>query len=473
MLGMSNSIPLTSLCRLDPAALVPSANTLAASGRQFETTMKPNDDYYPKNGRVVLHIDMNAFYCSVHEAVEPEKYKGKPSAVAGSVELRKGIVVTSSYAARAKGVRTGMQVRQALKLCPDLELIRPNFELYRQFSKRFMKIAYSYSPLVETMSIDECFVDITGSKQFGTPLEIASTIQSRIRDELGLPCSVGVAPNKLLAKMASDMKKPNGLTVLRLRDVPSMLWGKPCSHLYGIGGRTGDKLAKLNIQTIGELAKADEALLKREFGVVGAWMKQAASGVDHSPVQAEHEPSKSIGHTTTLPQDVKETADAQRVFLNLADQVARRLRRQGLVASTVQITIRNPEMKTITRSLTLEVPSENMDDFYRTACSLYERNWTKGKPVRLLGITLQNLQPKDEAAIQLDLLTFEQQPKKEQLNKAMDRIRDKYGEDAILSAGMLGDDPSALIRNHKLRGTSLQMDHLKPGANDDKHPFEE
>ncbi|WP_409345766.1 DNA polymerase IV [Paenibacillus sp. MBLB4367] len=434
--------------------------------------MKPNNDFYPKNGRVILHIDMNAFYCSVHEAVEPDKYKNKPIAVAGSVELRKGIVVTSSYAARAKGVRTGMQVRQALKVCPELELIRPNFELYRQFSRRFMKICYSYSPLVETMSIDECFVDITGSKQFGTPLDIASAIQTRIRDELQLPCSVGVAPNKLLAKMASDMKKPNGLTVLRLRDVPELLWGKPCVQLYGIGGRTGDKLTKLNIRTIGELAKADETLLKREFGVVGAWLKQAASGIDHSPVQAEQEASKSIGHTTTLPQDVRDTADAQRVFLNLSDQVARRLRRQGLVASTVQITIRDPEMKTITRSLTLEVPSENMEDFYRTACSLYAKHWSKGKPARLLGITLQNLQPKEEAAIQLDLMTFEHQPKKEQLNKAMDRIRDKYGEDAILTAGMLGDDPSALIRNHKLRGTSLQMDHLKPGSKDDKHPLE-
>ncbi|WP_248924910.1 DNA polymerase IV [Paenibacillus hamazuiensis] len=423
--------------------------------------MKPVSDSYPKSGRVILHIDMNAFYCSVHEAVEPEKYKGKAIAVSGSVEQRKGIIVTCSYAARGKGVRTGMQVREALKLCPGLILIKPDFELYRQFSRRFMKIAYDYSPLVETMSIDECYVDITGSKQFGTPLEIAQTIQTRVREELGLPCSIGVAPNKLLAKMASDMKKPNGLTVLRKRDVPAILWDKPCSHLFGIGKKTADKLARMRIHTLGQLAGADETKLVEAFGVLGHWLKQAANGEDHSPVNPEHEQSKSIGHTTTLPYNYTEWDDVQRVFLNLADQVARRLRRQKLVAETVQITIRDPDMKTITRSVTLERPTEQMDDIYKQACALFKRHWQLPKPVRLLGITLQNLQAKEEAAIQLDLFSYEKEPVKERLTQAMDAIRDKFGEHAILTAGMLGDDPSTLIRDHRARGTSLQMDHLK------------
>jgi DNA polymerase IV len=418
-------------------------------------------DYYPKSGRVILHIDMNAFYCSCHEAVEPDKYKGKPLAVAGSVELRHGIVVTSSYAARSRGVKTGMQVREALKLCPDLMLLEPDFDLYRQFSKQFMKIAHSYSPLVEAMSIDECFIDITGSKQFGTPLDISGEIQRRIADELGLPCSIGVAPNKLLAKMGSDMKKPNGITVLRKRDVPKLLWNKPCANLYGIGNRTAERLSRLNIRTLGELAASDEFFLVKEFGVLGSWLKRAANGIDDSPVNPIREASKSIGHTTTLPFNFTEEDDIRRVFLNLADQVARRLRKQQLFAATVQITIRDPSMKTITRSITLQSPTETADDVFREACGLFRKHWTLGKPVRLLGITLQNLKPKSETALQLDLFDYQEQPRKDKLNRTMDMLRDKFGEDAILTAGMLGNDPSTLIRNHKARGTSLQMDHLR------------
>jgi DNA polymerase-4 len=240
-----------------------------------------------------------------------------------------------------------------------------------------------------------------------------------------------------------------------------VLWNKPCAYLYGIGDRTAEKLSKLNIQTIGQLAQSDELFLKKEFGVVGQWLKQAANGIDPSPVNPHQEPSKSIGHTTTLPRDITDISDVHRVFLNVADQVARRLRRQQLVAETVQITIRDPKMKNITRSSTLTVPTENMDEIYQAACKLFHKHWETGKPIRLLGITLQNLLDKANAALQLDLFAYEQQPKKAQLNEAMDRIRNKYGENAIVTAGMLGDDPSTLLRDHKVRGTSLQMDHMK------------
>lgn len=434
----------------------------AVSTQQFAPNMyKENNQAYPVNGRVILHIDMNAFYCSVHEAVEPELYGGKPTAVAGSVELRKGIIVTCSYAARARGIKTGMLVGQAQKKCPELILIRPNFDLYRQFSRAFMNIVYNYSPLVEAMSIDECYVDITGSKQFGTPLEIAGLIQQRIREELQLPCSIGVAPNKLLAKMASDMQKPNGLTVLRKRDVPQLLWQRPCADLYGIGRKTAEKLQRLNIHTLGQLAHTEEKLLREHFGVMGVILKHSAKGEDDSPVQPEREQSKSIGHTTTLPTNFTSLPDIRRVFLNLSDQVGRRLRKQQLLAQTVQITIRDPDMKTITRAAKLTAPTENREDIYSMSCKLFEEHWPSGNPVRLLGVTLQNLLDKSEAAVQLDLFDYEKQPAKEKLNKTLDALRDKFGESAILTAGMLGDDPSTLIRDHKARGTSLQMDHLK------------
>lgn len=275
-----------------------------------------------------------------------------------------------------------------------------------------MQIVYGYSPMVESMSIDECFVDITGSKQFGTPLDIANSIQSRIMQELKLPCSIGVAPNKLLAKMGSDMKKPNGITVLRLRDVPTVFWDKPCQYLYGIGKKTAEKLTRLGILTLGQLAIADEALLSKHFGVMGAHLKRSANGIDPSVVNPEQEQSKSIGHTTTLPRDYTDRIEIHRVLLNLADQVARRLRKQELMTSTIQITIRDPEMRTITRSLTLPTPTEHMDDIYRTSCQLYDHQWEDGNPVRLLGITLQNLIAKEESYVQLDLFDYEKQPRR-------------------------------------------------------------
>ncbi|MBP3961332.1 DNA polymerase IV [Paenibacillus lignilyticus] len=419
----------------------------------------PTDHQKPAaKNRIILHLDMNAFYCSVHEAEEPHLYKGKPTAVAGSVELRKGIIVTSSYAARKQGVRTGMTVREGMRRCPDLILIRPDFDLYRTYSRGFMSIARQYTPLVEAMSIDECYMDITGSSAFGEPLEIAHAIQDRIRTEWNLPCSIGVAPNKLLAKMASDMQKPNGFTVLRIRDVPKLLWDKPCDSLFGIGRKTADKLTKLNIRTIGQLAEADEAMLTKHFGVLGSWMKSASYGNDHSPVNAARERNKSVGHTTTLPNDVKDRTEVHRILLNLADQTGRRMRHQKMMASTVQIVIRKPDMTTVSRSITLPVPTDSAADIHKEACKLFYKHWPLGEPVRLLGITLQNLSLQDETAVQLDLFEYKEQPKKAALTKAMDMLRDKFGEDAVLTAGMLGDDPSALIRNKRIRGTSLQTD---------------
>lgn len=419
------------------------------------------DRYYPAAGRVILHVDMNAFYCSVHEAEEPELYRGKATAVAGSSEVRKGVIVTCSYTARRRGISTGMVVYQALKKCPDLIVIRPDFHLYRRYSKEFMKIAYSYTPLLEATSIDECYLDITGSRQFGTPLEIAESIQTRIRDELGMPCSIGIAPNKLLAKMASDLKKPNGISILRMRDVPQILWHRPCNEMFGIGKKTAEKLKKLGIETIGQLAKSDERMLTDVFGINGSWLKNSANGINHSAVQAEREANKSIGHTTTLPADISEMDDVRRVLLNISDQVARRLRKHEMLSQGIQITIRTPDMKTITRSRMMEVPTEDASIIYREACALFAKHWGGGKPVRMLGVTLQTLIPREESAIQLDLFEYEQKPKKENLIRIMDQLRDKFGENAVVTAGMLGDDPSVLLRNHKVRGTSLQKDNLQ------------
>jgi DNA polymerase-4 len=261
--------------------------------------------------------------------------------------------------------------------------------------------------------------------------------------------------------MASDMRNPYAITILRRREMPALLWNKPCQTLYGIGSRTADKLLRLNIRTIGELAVADERVLTERFGVYGAWMKQAANGLDDSPVEPLQEASKSIGHTTTLPADLTGREQYRRVLLNLADQTTRRLRNQRLVSSTVQVTIRDPDMRTITRAAGLGIPTDTMEDVYQVACRLMETHWKEGAPIRLLGITLQNLASKEDTPLQMDLFSYEEKPRRDRLVSAMDSLRNKYGEDAVLTAGMLGDDPSTLIRNKKIRGTSLQKDFLR------------
>jgi len=412
--------------------------------------------FYPTKGRVILHVDMNAFYCSVHAAHEPILYADKPTAVSGSVEKRKGIIITCSYEARSKKIKTGMTVKEALRYCPELILIPPDFSLYRTYSKRFIEIARQYTPIVEVVSIDECYMDITGSKLLGTPLDIAQSLQKQIKEQLNIPCSIGIAPNKLLAKMASDMKKPNGLTVLRLRDVKDKLWHQPCQYLFGLGPKTAEKLKRINIHTIGQLAQSDVKVLTDLFGVYGNWLFRAANGHDDSEVKAEVEQSKSIGHATTLPADITELDDINRILLSIADQVGRRMRKQKLLAKTIQLTIRRPDMSTIQRSVTIQAPTHNMDIIAHEAKKLLLNNWNIGEPIRLLGISASNLVAEAEAVVPLDLFDYEEEPKKEALIKVMDELRDKYGENTIVKAGMLQSEIGARLRDKKRHGTSLE-----------------
>ncbi|MCP3025760.1 DNA polymerase IV [Halobacillus sp. A5] len=388
--------------------------------------------WYPKNGRVIFHVDMNSFYASVEMAFNPD-LRGKPLAIAGNPEERRGIVVTSSYEARKFGVKTTMPVGEAKRLCPNLIVMRPTFDRYRAASKEMFKILADVTELVQPVSIDEGYLDITGCEAQGSPLEIAERIQLRIHKELDLPCSIGIAPNKFLAKMASDMKKPMGITVLRKRDLPTKMWVMPIEEMYGVGEKTAEKLRKIKVNTIGDLASHSSVELKQLLGVNGERLRNRANGIDQRPVDPEavHE-FKSIGTSTTLAQDTTDDVEIRSVFRKLVNKVEARMKNKNVVANNVQIMIRYHDRKTITRSKQQSEFLSSGDELFYVAMHLFDEHWNQ-QPVRLLGVTAQDLSEKSEATQQLDLFNFEQYASKEKLYKVMDSLTEKYGENTFRS----------------------------------------
>lgn len=388
--------------------------------------------FYPKNGRVIFHVDMNSFYASVEAAYNPS-LKGKPLAIAGDPGQRRGIVVTSSYEARKKGVKTTMLLWEARKLCPDLIVLPPNFDRYRFASKEMFKILAEITPLIQPVSIDEGYMDITDCAHLGSPLEIAGKIQGEIKEKLDLPCSIGIAPNKFLAKMASDMKKPMGITVLRKRDLPFKLWPLPVHEMYGVGAKTAEKLNKLEVFTIKDLVEADPHVLKHVLGINGERLQNRAKGTDNRPVDPEaiHD-FKSIGSSETLPYDAVEENEIIPLFRNLARNVEKRMKRKSAVGKTIQIMIRFHDRKTITRSRQLPGYIDAEEEIFEAAVGLFHQHWNQ-EPVRLLGITMQDVIEKKEAALQLDLFTYEQEAEKEVLHQTIEKLTKKFGKNPFVT----------------------------------------
>ena len=413
-------------------------------------------DMYPKNGRVILHVDMNSFYASVEMAYDPN-LKGKPLAIAGNVEERRGIIVTCSYEARNFGVKTTMPLWEAKKLCPQLIVMKPNFERYRAASIGMFDILRQYTEMVEPVSIDEGYLDITESFEFGSPIDIAKSIQKRVLEQLDLPCSIGIAPNKFLAKMASDMKKPMGITILRKRDITKILWPLNTNEMHGVGKKTAEKLTTIGIHTIGDLAKGNEIQLKSLLGINGIRIKERANGIDKRPVDpGSIEEFKSIGNSTTLPRDVSNQHELYRVLDSLAETVSVRLKRKNVLTTTLGITIRYKDRRTITRSKKLPNPINHKEDLSVFAKQLFLKSWN-GDPVRLLGITGNDLVDQDHAYKQLDLFSFENDAKKEPLLKTLSSLREKYGKNIIENAGSHKVDPSHNVGT----GTSFNKDFLR------------
>ncbi|MFS0575118.1 DNA polymerase IV [Sporosarcina sp. 179-K 3D1 HS] len=380
--------------------------------------------------RVILHLDMNSFFASVEQAHDPS-LKGIPMAVAGNPKERRGILVTCSYEARALGIYTTMTVGEAKRICPSLVIVPPDFEKYRTASAAVFAILRSYTDLVEPVSIDEAYVDITDIGGLTDAVSIATNMQQRILRELDLPCSIGIAPNKFLAKTASDMKKPLGITILRKREVSTILWPLPVIEMHGIGKSTEKKLHELGIRTIGDLAACDEYLIKQSLGKNGLRLRKRANGIDSRPVDPEAaEDRKSVGSSTTLPVDETDLKACLQTFQLLAEKVAARLAKSELAGSVIMIQIRTADWRNQTRSRSLVNPIYQAADIYKEAIDLFQKNWD-GEPVRLLGITVSQVIPIQELHEQLSIYNFEEHSKDVEMNELVARLEKKFGTGTV------------------------------------------
>jgi len=400
--------------------------------------------------KVIFLVDMNAFFISC-EMTRRQELRGRPAAVAGDPQRRTGIILAANYEARAFGVKTAMLVHEAQRLCPGLALVPPDHDFYAQKSREVMQLLRQFTPVVEPSSIDEAWLDMTGCAQLsGTPLEAAQSIMRTINENLDLWCSIGISDNKFLAKMASELKKPQGITELWPDDIPGKLWPLPVGAMYGVGQKTADKLKRLGVATIGDLARLGQDFLVERFGKSGVDLYRHAHGLEDDPVHAADDDTvQSIGRSTTLSENVSELDKARRILLGLADEVAATARKQGLKGQVVQITLKYTDFKVITRQSM--VPPTNLSQaVYLAGCALLAKNWDPAKPVRLIGISLGQFQ-KQEADRQLSLFdqldqdALEAAPAKSaspgKVDQTVDSIRERFGQASITRASLLKKRP--------------------------------
>ncbi len=380
--------------------------------------------------RTILHLDLDAFFCAVEELHDPA-LRGKPFAVGGRPEER-GVVASCSYAARRLGVRSAMPMSRALRLCPGLIVISHHRGNYGEMSDKVMQRLQDLSPLVEQISIDEAFVDVSDLRK--SPEEIARRLQARVNSELGLPCSVGVAINKLVAKIATEVGKktaqkdqpPNAVTVVLPGGEAAFLDPLPASMLWGVGPKTAARLAEKDIQTIGDIARCPAADLARWFGENGRDLSRRARGVDDSPVVTEHE-IKSISQETTFARDVSDDRRLAETLRELSAEVGRRLRKAEIAGGTVKLKLRWPDFTTLTRQVTLPQPTDQDEEIYRVALGLLGKVRTKGKAVRLIGVGVSGL---GAPLRQLELWGTDTE-KRRRLQEALDKVQEKYGKEMI------------------------------------------
>ncbi len=391
--------------------------------------------------RKILHLDLDAFFCAVEELQDPG-LRGLPFAVGGKPDQR-GVVSSCSYAARRFGVRSALPMSQAVRLCPHLLIRPPQFKAYRAASEQVMTRLHNLTPFVEQISIDEAFLDVTMLADSAEV--IARQLQAQINSELGLPCSLGVASNKLVAKIANNIGKdragkdapPNAIMVIVPGTEAEFLAPLGTRELWGVGPKTAEQLAKLGIKTIGDIARYPENRLVRQFGKHGEELAQRSKGIDTRPVETEGE-TKSVSKETTFTQDLRDAEVLRRTLRSLSDGVGRQLRKNGLSGTTVKIKLRWSDFTTLTRQVTLPHPTQHDNEIYEAALELFNRTWSKGRAVRLIGVGVSGF---EGGAFQTGLWDAPLPKQDTRLESVLDRLRDRFGEGVVKrGSDLLGDD---------------------------------
>jgi len=396
--------------------------------------------------RDILHCDLNNFYASCETLVNPE-LKDKAVAVGGSPKDRHGVIVASNYKAKSFGIRCGVTVYQAYKLCPDVVVCPPNFELYNEMSRKVRAIYAEYTDQVEVFSIDECWLDVTASKMFGTPREIADKIREMVKNEIGLTISVGVSFNKTFAKIGSDLKKPDATSEITIDNYKDIVWKLPINDMFGVGRQIKAKLFKLGVNTIGDLAQFSKEILIKNFGKIGEMLYNHANGIDDEAVayiNDEFKP-KSVGNSTTFYKDLTKRQDIELGLTVIAESVVGRMIKHGLkCAKTLSIVVKDSQLNVYQKQCQLNPPCADSTIFTQTAVKMFYDNFKHINAVRLLGITASDW---CDEAMQINM--FDKPKSKKSIDNIMLNIRSKYGAGAIKKANVMLDDKIAQTFVHE------------------------
>ena len=390
--------------------------------------------------RKILHIDVNNAFLSwlaVYKLKNGENVDIRtiPAIIGGDEEARKGIVLAKSMKAKEFGIVTGEPIYQAKRKCPQIQVFKGNFEIYREYSNKLYKLLLEYTDKIERYSIDECFLDMTEYLMKDTLENKAKEIKRRVKEELGFTVNIGLSSNKLLAKMASDFEKPDKIHTLYPNEIQNKMWNLKVSELFMLGRKTVPTLYNMGIKTIGDLAKADRNLIIKKFGKHGNLMWEYANGIDNSEVNYKYEKPKGVGNSITLPMDVCNIEKLEEILLELTEQVTYRLRKYELIANSVNVQLRTKEFKDFSHQGKLDVATSSTKQIYAKAKKLLKEMYTEGTFIRLVGVRVDNLEEKERRQISL----FEDNEKKklDKIDKVMDSLKDKYGYDSIIYAGRL------------------------------------